>query len=84
MGRRLLEARQGEAVLGKVQEDTPLAGLGTEGYLNQPGKGQKADLAGDHRRRGSRMEVVLGSPHPEVGTVGHATRCTLGGILTWT
>lgn len=84
-------ARQGEAVLGKVQEDIPLAGLGTEGHLDHLGREQKGGLVGDHHRRGSHMEAELGNPHPEVGschpgvgTVDHGTHRTQEGNLIWT
>ena len=43
-----MEAHRGEAVLGTVREDSPLADPCTEGHLDQGGREQRAGLAEDH------------------------------------
>lgn len=82
-GSQLLEAQQGEAVLGMGLKDSPLAALGTEGRLDQWGREQRAGLVPDRHRQGSHMQAV-GNSRPEVHTAGLGSRHTLGGSLTWT
>lgn len=84
LGSLLLDAQQGKAVQGMDRVDSPLAGLGTKVHLDQGGKEQRGGLAGDHQRRGSHMQGVVGNSRPEVDTKGHGSHRTLEGSLTWT
>lgn len=83
-GSLVLVVHQGEAVLGRVRQGTPLVGPGREAHLDRLDREQKADLVGNHHRMGSRMQVEVGSPHPVARRVDCGSPHTLEGSLTLT
>lgn len=81
-GSEILDVQQAVAALDKGLEGSQLAGLGTEGHLDQKGMEQRDSLAVNHHMMGIHMEGVVGSSHPEVHTVSHEIRRTLEGSVT--
>lgn len=81
-GSQILDVQQAEAALDKGLEGSQLAGLGTEGHLDQEGMEQRDSLAVNYHMTGIHTEGVVGSSHPEVHTEGHEIRCTLEGSVT--
>lgn len=81
-GSEILDVQQAVAALDKGLEGSQLAGLGTEGHLDQKGMEQRDSLAVNHHMMGIHMEGVVGSSHPEVHTVSHEILRTLEGSLT--